>query len=52
MYLKIFERCVSPGLAWQEALKSTKVKLELLTYIDMLLMVEKEIRSGISNVIH
>ena len=27
-------------LAWQAALKKTKVKLELLTIIDMLLMVE------------
>ena len=30
-----------PGLAWQAALKKTKVKLGLLTNIDMLLMVEK-----------
>ena len=29
------------GLAWQEAFKSTEVKLELLTDIDMLLMVLK-----------
>ena len=28
------------GLAWQAALKKTKVKLELLTDINMLLMVE------------
>ena len=32
-----------PGLAWQAALKKTEVKLELLTHIDMLLMVEKAI---------
>ena len=31
------------GLAWQAALKKTEIKLELLTDIDMLLMVEKEI---------
>ena len=31
----------APGLAWQAALKMTKVKLDLLTDIDMLLMVEK-----------
>ena len=29
------------GLAWQAALRETKVQLELLTYIDMLLMVKK-----------
>ena len=36
----------APTLAWQAALKKTKVKLELLTAIDILLMVEKWIRSG------
>ena len=30
-----------PGLAWVEALKNTTLKLDLLTDIDMLLMVEK-----------
>ena len=29
-----------PGLAWQAALKKTKVKLDFLTDTDMLLMVE------------
>ena len=33
----------APGLAWRAALKKTKVKLDLLTDIDMLLMVEKDI---------
>ena len=33
-----------PGLAWQAALKKTKVKLDLLTDINMLLMVEKGTR--------
>ena len=37
----------APGLAWQAVLKKTKVKLDLLTDIDMLLMVEKGIRAGI-----
>ena len=34
-------------LAWQAALKKTKVKLELVTDTDMLLMVEKGIRGRI-----
>ena len=37
----------APGSAWQACLKKTGVKLELLTDIDMLLMVEKGIRGGI-----
>ena len=37
----------APGLAWQAALKKTKVKLDLLTDIDMLLMIEKGIGGGI-----
>ena len=41
----------SPGLAWQACLKRTKVKLELLTDVDMLLMVEKGIRGGVCHVI-
>ena len=36
-----------PGLALQTALKKTKIKLVLLTDIDMLLMVEISIRRGI-----
>ena len=35
------------GLAWQAAFKKTKIKLELLADIDMLLMVEKGIGGGI-----
>ena len=42
----------APGIAWQACLKKTKVKLELLTDIDMLLMVEKGIRGGICQAIH
>ena len=36
-----------PGLVWQAALKKAKVKLDLLTNIDMLLMVEKGVRDEI-----
>ena len=42
----------APGLAWQACLKKTKVELELLTDIDMLLMVEKGIRGRICEATH
>ena len=42
----------APELAWQAALKKTKVKLDLLIDIDMLLMVEKGIRGGICHSIY
>ena len=42
----------TPGLVWQDALKKTDVKLELLTDIDVLLMDEKGIRGGICNTIY
>ena len=41
-----------PGLAWQPALEKTKVKLDYLTDIDMLLIVEKGIRWGICHCIY
>ena len=40
------------GLAWQTALKKTKVKLKFLSDSDMLLMVEKCIRGGIGHTIY
>ena len=46
MFLEIYELepatfCSAPGLAWEAALKKAKVNLDLLTDIDMLLMIEK-----------
>ena len=57
MSLKIYELdsakfLSAPGLALQAALKNTKVKLDLLTDIGMLLMVEKGIRGGICHSIY
>ena len=50
--LKIYELDLAkflsaPRLAWQAAFKKTKVKLGLLTDIDMLLMIEKGITGRI-----
>ena len=40
----------APSLSWDACLKMTSVELELLTDVDMLLMVEKGIRGGVSMV--
>ena len=42
----------TPGLAWQACLKKTKVKLEFLADIDMLLMIKKGIRGGMCQSTH
>ena len=42
----------APGLAWQACLKKTEVKLELLTDVDRLLMIEKGIRGEICHAMH
>ena len=42
-----FRFLTAPGLTWKAALKNTKLKLDVLTNINMLLMVEKGIRGGI-----
>ena len=57
MFLKIYELDLdcflnAPGLTWQAALKKIKVKLDILTDINMLLMVEESIRGGICHDIH
>ena len=56
-YIEIYELYPSrflsaPRLSWQVYLKKAEVEFELLTNIDMLLMVEKGIRYGICHAIH
>ena len=53
-FWKTLEKCeLNPvKFAWQTDFKKAEVKLDLLTDIDMLLMVEKGIRGGICNAIH
>ena len=41
----------APGLAWQACLKKTELELELIKDVDMLLMVEKEMREGVCHAI-
>ena len=51
-YLDPVKLLSAPRLAWQAVLKKTKVKLESLINIDILLIVEKGIRGGICHAIH
>ena len=41
----------TPGLSWNAALKMTDVTLELLTDIDMHLMIEEGVRGGVSTIV-
>ena len=41
----------APGLSWKAALKHTRVELELLRDVDMLLMFEQGIRGGITQAV-
>ena len=55
-YIEIYELdpahfSSAPGLAWQACLKMTRVVLELLTGINILLMIEKRIRGGLCHII-
>ena len=57
MCLKIYELdpakfLSAPALTWQESLKKTQVKLDLLTHIDMSLMVEKHIKRRRNKSLH
>ena len=64
MYLRIIKICLkiyefdpakflsAPGLACQPAFKKSKIKLDLLTHIDMLLMVQKGNREGICHSVY
>ena len=57
MYSKTYKlgpsKCLSaPRLAWQATLRKTELKLELLTDIDMLLMVGKGTKGEICHTIH
>ena len=42
----------APGLAWKACLKKTRIRLELLLDPDMLLMFERGIRGGITQLVH
>ena len=57
LHLRIYELdpanfYTAPGLAFQVALKFTGVELELLTGLNMFLMLECRIRGGLVQVVH
>ena len=43
---------MAPGLAWKACLRKTRVRLELLSNPNMLLMFERGIRGGITQAVH
>ena len=43
---------MAPGLVWKACLKKTRIRLELLLDLDMLLMFERGFRGGITQSIH
>ena len=56
MSLKIYELDPAyfvslPGFTWYACMKITRVKLELITDINMLLMIESRMRGGVCHVI-
>ena len=57
MCIKIYELdpakfLSTPGLPWQVTLKKTKVKLDILTDINVLLTIEKGIKGGICHSVY
>jgi len=42
----------SPGLAWDVCLKKTRIQLELLSDPDKLLIIEIDIRGGVSMILN
>ena len=50
--LDSFKFISAPGLVWQTALKKNQAELDLLTDVDILLMIDKAIKRGICNTIH
>ena len=39
----------SPGLTWAAMMRSTQAEIELISDVDMLLMIEKRIRGGLTS---